>query len=134
LQKFAWLVYKRAKAGDWEFFDHLAKQRRKRRGRPRPAESLSLVVLSGWMHVFFWLMTNQDRALFIGRRSGVSLNLNYDDPPGAIKKCSQQLGLLGWGNFRSTYAEPPLSYKPHAGNRDWFYVSDSWSEILAPPG
>src|SRR6516225_9312985 len=77
LQKFAWLVYKRAKAGDWEFFDHLAKQRRKRRGRPRPAESLSLVVLSGWMHVFFWLMTNQDRALFIGRRSGVSLNLNY---------------------------------------------------------
>jgi hypothetical protein len=112
----------------------MAKQRKKRRGRPQPGESLSLVVLSCWMHGFLWLMTNEDRVRLINHRSGVSLNLNYEDPPDVIKKYSQRLGLLGWGNFPSTYTNPPLTYRAYTGTKDQFDVSDCWSGILAPAG
>ena len=134
LQKFHWLIYSRAKTGDLEFFDRMAKQRRKRRGRPQTAESLSLVVLSSWMHCFLWLMTNEDRPLLVNHRSGVSLNLRSDDPRDVIKKCSRRLGLLGWGNFPSTYKNAPLGYKPFSGTMDQFIVSDDWKSILAPEG
>jgi hypothetical protein len=131
LRKFSKLIYYRANAGDVEFFYAMTQKRR--RGRPiASTESLSLVVLSGWMYLLLWLMSREDRARLIGHRSGVPLNLRSTDPRDVVKKCSRRLGLLAWGDFPSTYKTAPLNYKPVSGPTDEFIVSDLWTSVLAP--
>jgi hypothetical protein len=60
LRNFHRLIGERAKVSDLRFFDRMGKPK-KRRGRPKDAKPVSLVVLQFWIHGFLWLLSNEDR-------------------------------------------------------------------------
>jgi hypothetical protein len=132
LQSFHPLICDRAKAADLQFFNRFAIQQRKRRGRPKVPQSLSLLVLQYWIHGFLWLLSRNDRASLINHRLENTLDSRSKDPLSLVKQCSERLGLLGWSDFPSTYRSEPFIYKAFSGATDYFEVSDRWEVIFSP--
>jgi hypothetical protein len=71
---------------------------------------LTYWLLCGWLHLFLWGCSNEDRLQILVRITAMypptqerrTINLNA----GAIKKAAERLGLLGWSNFPETYRKP----------------------------
>ena len=66
---------------------------------------LSNYLVCGWLHSFFWGLSNEDRVLLLCRVYGVSTNISES----TIRRAIKPLGLKDWSDFRQTYLRPPFS-------------------------
>ena len=126
LSKYSALIAKHAKGDDFEFFRRIASAGKRPRGRPKAKQPLYSVLLQGWRHLGFWLMTNRDRVKVIQDVLGFRIVSVPKLPEERIMKAAQRLELLSWSDFPDTYQEPPLKIITYQSGRVDFLFTDRW--------
>jgi hypothetical protein len=112
--------------GDLGFFDRIASARRNL-ARRRPGASLREAILSNWLHRFLWLLSHDDRALFI-QRAGFKMER---DPAEAVRKASARLKLKGWSDWPDDYRQrPPLFLTAYSGHQGKISIQDEWTHLV----
>ena len=119
-------------SGDLDFFDRIALARKSIARRKPPGASLRETVLSNWLHRFLWLLSHDDRALFI-QRAGFKIEqrVKEHDPAGAVRKAASRLKVKGWSDLRDHYHRPPLFLKAYSGGHQGeITVQDEWTYLV----
>jgi hypothetical protein len=112
--------------GDLGFFDRIASAR-SNLARRRPGASLRReAILSNWLHRFLWLLSHDDRALFI-HRAGLKME---SDPAEAVRKAAARLKLKGWSDWPDHYPRRPLFLTAYSGHQGEISVQDEWTYLI----
>ena len=75
---------------------------------PNNTESgLPYCLVFGWLHSFYWGLSNEDRLLLLHRVYRASPKISQRTIRRAIKSL-KSLGLKDWSDFRQTYLKPPF--------------------------
>ena len=65
--------------------------------------SLDYFLVSGWMHSFFWGMSDEDRSFMLHRICEIA-----EAQPDAVRKSVKKLNLKGWSDFPDAYNSAPF--------------------------
>jgi hypothetical protein len=93
------------------FWKAVANTLDKRSKVDNPERSLDFYLIYGWLHSFFWAMSNAHRTLLLTRVYGIPITSRSGDPEALLKKRVERLGLKGWSSFPQTYSEAPIIAK-----------------------
>jgi hypothetical protein len=69
-------------------------------------QSLDYFQVAGWMHSFFWGMSEEQIAFMLGRIYGIA-----GVEPEAVRQSVRKLKLKGWSDFPDAYTSPPFVVK-----------------------
>jgi hypothetical protein len=105
LNKYASLIQSRS--NDEDFWNALTGTLDNRKIASNAEPSLSYYLVCGWLHSFFWGLSNTHRAWLLDTVYGVSPGISED----TIRKTATQIGLKDWSHFRHTYQKPPFVLK-----------------------
>jgi len=105
LNKYASLIQLRS--NDENFWSALTDTLDNRKIASNAEPSLSYYLVYGWLHSFFWGLSNTHRAWLLDTVYGVSPGISED----TIRKTARQIGLKDWSHFRHTYQKSPFVVK-----------------------